>query len=365
MTHGSYRSATARGAKRREDPNTAHKPTNTHLFPQHQEGATAKDRRQAYNKQRSNSHRNFHSSEQAHHKSGEGANLVDNRERNNKSRSMSSTQMEANGDANVEGENAQKKRLNRRSTRSNNKSNRIRSSSITSKEEGADYDECTTRESQSIATLSEIFFSFLHSTPTGFIDVPKAMTQLKLSNQRRIYDILHVLQGIGVVEKHAKNIIYWQGGERAVRLRPEQKEYIGQLKTDMTELERQENELDEDIRCLRQSIRNVCEEPRNCHLLYSTHEEILQIFPGSLCIAVNAPLNASINMKNINELLDPEAKKYEMSISSPFGHVKMRALNHKARVLHIQNDNPEDTTCETPNTDYCEALDEFDFATNN
>ncbi|KAI1720921.1 c2H2 type zinc-finger (2 copies) domain-containing protein [Ditylenchus destructor] len=109
--------------------------------PQHQEGATAKDRRQAYNKQRSNSHRNFHSSEQAHHKSGEGANLVDNRERNNKSRSMSSTQMEANGDANVEGESAQKKRANRGSTTSNGKSNRIGSSSINSNGESFDYDD--------------------------------------------------------------------------------------------------------------------------------------------------------------------------------------------------------------------------------
>ncbi|KAI1719234.1 e2F transcription factor CC-MB domain-containing protein [Ditylenchus destructor] len=275
---------------------------------------------------------------------------------------MSSTQMEAKDDANVEGEN--EKYANRRSTRSNRKYNRIGSSSIASNEECNNYDDCTTRESRSMATLSEIFFSFLHTTPTGFIDVPKAMAQLKLSSPRRVYDILHVLQGIGVVEKHAKNIIYWQGGERAVKLRPEQKEYIKQLKADMTQLERQEHELDEEIRCLRQSIRNVCEESRNCHLLYSTHEEILQIFPGSLCIAVNAPVNASINMKNINELLDPEAKKYEMSISSPFGHVQMRALNHQARVLHIQNDNPEDTTRDIPNTDYCEALDEFDFATN-
>lgn len=116
---------------------------NVHAADQNQPqgGATAKDRRQAYNKQRSNSHKNFASSDQQH-KSGEGGNLVGNRNRDNKSRSMSTNQMDANGDVNADGDNgAQKKRQNRGSTASNGKSNRVGSSSFNSNGESFDYDD--------------------------------------------------------------------------------------------------------------------------------------------------------------------------------------------------------------------------------
>ena len=49
----------------------------------------------------------------------------------------------------------------------------------------------------------------LRSTPDGVLDLNGAADLLEVQ-KRRIYDITNVLEGIGLIEKKAKNNIQWR-----------------------------------------------------------------------------------------------------------------------------------------------------------
>jgi hypothetical protein len=53
-------------------------------------------------------------------------------------------------------------------------------------------------------------YPHLKSSPDGTLDIIAATKHLKV-HRRRIYDIIHVLEGVGLVVKESKNTIYWSG----------------------------------------------------------------------------------------------------------------------------------------------------------
>lgn len=69
----------------------------------------------------------------------------------------------------------------------------------------------TIRYDSSLSLLTKKFTNLMQSSVNGSLDINVAATELKVQ-KRRVYDIIHVLEGIGMVEKKSKNIIVWRGG---------------------------------------------------------------------------------------------------------------------------------------------------------
>ena len=62
------------------------------------------------------------------------------------------------------------------------------------------------RHEVSLGLLTKKFMRMLHSDPTGNMDINKASDSLQVQ-KRRIYDIINVLEGVGLVKKKSKNTI--------------------------------------------------------------------------------------------------------------------------------------------------------------
>ena len=61
-----------------------------------------------------------------------------------------------------------------------------------------------TRYDTSLGILTKKFVGLLRGTPDGVLDLNGAADLLEVQ-KRRIYDITNVLEGIGLIEKKAKN----------------------------------------------------------------------------------------------------------------------------------------------------------------
>ena len=62
------------------------------------------------------------------------------------------------------------------------------------------------RNESSLSVLTVKFLDLLKNSPNGMIDLNEAVKKLKVQ-KRRIYDITNVLEGIGYIQKFAKNTI--------------------------------------------------------------------------------------------------------------------------------------------------------------
>lgn len=65
------------------------------------------------------------------------------------------------------------------------------------------------RYDNSLGLLTRKFVQLLKESPDGVIDLNFAAHQLEVQ-KRRIYDITNVLEGIGLIEKKAKNNVRWK-----------------------------------------------------------------------------------------------------------------------------------------------------------
>ena len=59
-------------------------------------------------------------------------------------------------------------------------------------------------------------YPHFQSSPDGTLDIIAVTKQLKV-HRRRIYDIIHVLEGVGLVVKESKNTVYWSGHSQTSR----------------------------------------------------------------------------------------------------------------------------------------------------
>ena len=65
------------------------------------------------------------------------------------------------------------------------------------------------RYETSLGILTKKFVNILRASPYGVLDLNKA-TEILDVQKRRIYDITNVLEGIGLIQKEAKNNIRWK-----------------------------------------------------------------------------------------------------------------------------------------------------------
>jgi hypothetical protein len=64
------------------------------------------------------------------------------------------------------------------------------------------------RYDSSLSILTQKFVDLIHKEVDGILDLNTAAEQLNVQ-KRRIYDITNVLEGVGLIEKKAKNLIQW------------------------------------------------------------------------------------------------------------------------------------------------------------
>jgi len=66
-----------------------------------------------------------------------------------------------------------------------------------------------TRNDTSLGLLTKKFVDVLRKAPSKPVDLNEAAERLAVQ-KRRIYDITNILEGIGLVEKIARNLIKWR-----------------------------------------------------------------------------------------------------------------------------------------------------------
>ncbi|KAF4089685.1 hypothetical protein AMELA_G00069280 [Ameiurus melas] len=120
----------------------------------------------------------------------------------------------------------------------------------------------SSRHEKSLGLLAIKFVTLLQETKDGVLDLKVAAESLAVRQKRRIYDITNVLEGIGLIEKKTKNTIRWTGESSGCQPQ-EILEHVELLKAQISELERQERELDIQKACLQQSIKHLQEDPNS------------------------------------------------------------------------------------------------------
>uniref|UniRef100_A0A672H1X6 E2F/DP family winged-helix DNA-binding domain-containing protein n=1 Tax=Salarias fasciatus TaxID=181472 RepID=A0A672H1X6_SALFA len=76
----------------------------------------------------------------------------------------------------------------------------------------AAFSSSTSRRQKSLGLLTKKFVRLLQEAEDGVLDLKVAADILALNTKqkRRIYDILNVLEGIGLIQKKSKNLIQWR-----------------------------------------------------------------------------------------------------------------------------------------------------------
>ncbi|KAI6186545.1 E2F-TDP domain-containing protein [Aphelenchoides besseyi] len=191
------------------------------------------------------------------------------------------------------------------------------------------------RHEKSLGTLTKRFIKFLQDSPVGLVDINLAADKLNVSQKRRIYDITNVLEGIGMIEKKTKNVILWKGGQLRkpggeIDLKPSDERKLLDIKTELTELEREERLLDTHLKWIKQAgysiMRNVCEDKDIYHFAYVQKEEAVGAFQNDRLLLVQAPpgTDISIGQPSING----EEIRYHLKVKSHSGPAIVSSVSH-------------------------------------
>ncbi|XP_074055499.1 uncharacterized protein LOC141496806 [Macrotis lagotis] len=137
--------------------------------------------------------------------------------------------------------------------------------------------------SGSLVFLTQRFMKLLKSTPHGLLELNDVAARLHV-HKRRLYDITNVLDGIGLLEKKAKNIVQWIGPNPKALGAPS-------LAAQLTQLEENEKHLDELISNTTKNLAGITEDPENQRLAYVTCQDIqnIQDFDNNFLMVIKAP----------------------------------------------------------------------------
>ncbi|KAF7668414.1 hypothetical protein LDENG_00014560 [Lucifuga dentata] len=116
------------------------------------------------------------------------------------------------------------------------------------------------RHEKSLGLLTMKFVSLLQEAKDGVLDLKVAADSLAVKQKRRIYDITNVLEGVGLIEKKNKNIIQWRGQNTGSQTQ-EVLEQVEMLKVQISQLETQEKELDNQLAWLEENIKHLNHDP--------------------------------------------------------------------------------------------------------
>lgn len=151
------------------------------------------------------------------------------------------------------------------------------------------------RYEKSLGLLTTKFVSLLQKAKDGVLDLKIATNLLAVRQKRRIYDITNVLEGIGLIEKRSKNSIQWRGAGPDYDKNEIGKKVMG-LRKQLSYLDEHERLLDRRLQWIKQSTKNVLDEPDNQDMCFVMDTEIQQCFQNDLVLVLEAPLGANLSI---------------------------------------------------------------------
>nr|XP_019954354.1 PREDICTED: transcription factor E2F5-like [Paralichthys olivaceus]XP_019954355.1 PREDICTED: transcription factor E2F5-like [Paralichthys olivaceus] len=176
---------------------------------------------------------------------------------------------------------------------------------------------------KSLHVLTTKFVELMQQSEGGLLDLRDAIGLMAIGQKRRIYDIINVLEGIGLIRRMSKRIVKWIG------TMPEQNDLqlnhrLTQLKLEVRDLEQMEFMLDLQRLWVEQSIRNMTEDCSN--LTYVNHEDICNCFSGHTLLAVRAPPGTQLDVP-IPKATQNSPAKYQIHMKSISGPIDVVLLN--------------------------------------
>ncbi|KAJ0011989.1 hypothetical protein NQD34_012964 [Periophthalmus magnuspinnatus] len=181
------------------------------------------------------------------------------------------------------------------------------------------------RHEKSLGLLTMKFVSLLQEAKDGVLDLKVAADCLAVKQKRRIYDITNVLEGVGLIEKKNKNIIQWRG-ESCHSQTPELVEQVKLLKSHISDLEAQEQELDQQKAWIEESIQQLSNDPTVTTYKFVTHEDICNAFSGDTLLAVMAPAGTQLEVP-LPEMGLSGQKKYQVNLRSHTAPIQVMLIN--------------------------------------
>ncbi|AWP03825.1 putative transcription factor E2F5-like [Scophthalmus maximus] len=181
------------------------------------------------------------------------------------------------------------------------------------------------RHEKSLGLLTMKFVGLLQEAKDGVLDLKVAADSLAVKQKRRIYDITNVLEGVGLIEKKNKNIIQWRG-ENTGSPTQEMLEQVKVLKAQISELEDQEKELDNQKVSLEENIKHLNCDPITSTYKFVTHEDICSAFNGDTLLAIVAPAGTQLEVP-LPEMGQSGQKKYQMNLRSHSAPIQVMLIN--------------------------------------
>ncbi|XP_028307643.1 transcription factor E2F5-like [Gouania willdenowi] len=203
------------------------------------------------------------------------------------------------------------------------------------------------RHEKSLGVLTMKFVSLIQQAEDGVLDLKAAADTLavKEKQKRRIYDITNVLEGVGLIQKRNKNIIQWRGENNGSRSQDVIQE-VNALKAQISKLEVQEKELDDQKAWIEANIKHLRQDSLNKTYNFVTHEDICSAFYGDTVLAVEAPPATQLEVP-LPEKSQIGQKKYQMSLCSPSAPIRVTLIymDSDSRVPVVFPVPPTDNIC--------------------
>ncbi|XP_038883299.1 transcription factor E2FA isoform X1 [Benincasa hispida] len=176
------------------------------------------------------------------------------------------------------------------------------------------------RYDSSLGLLTKKFINLIKQARDGILDLNKAAETLQVQ-KRRIYDITNVLEGIGLIEKKLKNIIYWKGFSQQIPGNVDSD--TSMLQVDVENLSFEERRLDDKIRAMQERLRNLSEDENIQKWLFVTEEDIknLPCFQNETLIAIKAPHGTTLEVPDPDEAVDYPQRRYRIVLRSTMGPI--------------------------------------------
>jgi len=130
-----------------------------------------------------------------------------------------------------------------------------------------------------------------------------------------------------LIEKRSKNVIQWKGGPRMGTMSPEEAGKLFDLKLELTDLERDERNMDTHLKWLKQSLGNVSEFRGNNEYAYTKSEEIEKCFQDQTTVAIIAPPGTRVEVPLPSRHPETREPRYKMRLTSVAGPINVMLVN--------------------------------------
>lgn len=197
------------------------------------------------------------------------------------------------------------------------------------------FDQSSTRFDNSLGILTKRFVSLLQHAPGGLLDLNAAAERLNVQ-KRRIYDITNVLEGIGLIEKKAKNQIEWKGA--LVASGEQLAAQVDQALRELEELEDEARKIDSQNKQMQAQLRKLAQEQGNRHLAFVTRQDLKEVEEEDkpFFVAVKVPFGTSLDV--------PSQEKYDLSLKSSGGPMTVFLMSDEQQVVSTSMGAPGEST---------------------